>query len=63
MAGRASDAGRHSQSVYWASRGVGDSGKDNKRPGHIDFKVTTIEEVETPLASPMPGTAMPGTAM
>lgn len=63
MTGRGSDTGRLSQSAYLAARGVGESGKDNKRPGHIDFKVTTIEEVETPLASPMPGTPMPGTAM
>ena len=50
MTGRASG--------YFSSRGTVESGKDNKRPGQIDFKVTTIAEVDTPLASPMPGTAI-----
>lgn len=33
-------------------------GKDGKRPGAMDIKVDTIQEVDTPLASPMPGTAI-----
>lgn len=52
------DTGRPNQSGYFSSRGTVESGKDGKRPGHMDFKVDTIEEVDTPLASPMPGTAM-----
>lgn len=58
MTGRGNEMGRPSQSAFLATRGVGDSGKDGKRPGQLDFKVTTIAEVETPLASPMPGTAL-----
>lgn len=52
------DTGRPSQSGYFSSRGTVEPGKDGKRPGPMDFKVDTIEEVDTPLASPMPGTAM-----
>lgn len=56
--GRGSDAGPHRQSGYFTSKGLVEGGKDGKRPGPIDSKVATIEEVDTPLASPMPGTAL-----
>jgi hypothetical protein len=58
MAGRGNDVGRPHPSGYSASRGPGESGKDSRRPGPMDIKVATIAEVETPLASPMPGTAL-----
>lgn len=52
------DPGRPNPGGYQPSRGTGEFGKDGKRPGYIDLKVATIEEVDTPLASPMPGTAL-----
>jgi hypothetical protein len=58
MAGRGNDAGKPHPRAHLASRGPGESGKDSRRPGPMDIKVDTIEEVETPLASPMPGTAL-----
>ena len=52
------ETGKQANGSFSASRGIGEAGKDNRRPGQMDLKVTTIAEVPTPLSSPMPGTAL-----
>lgn len=52
------ETGKQANGGFSASRGIGEAGKDNRRPGQMDLKVTTIAEVPTPLSSPMPGTAL-----
>lgn len=58
LAGRAGETGRHHVSGFSASRGTEHMGKEGKRPGQMDLKVSTITEVPSPLPSPMPGTAL-----
>ncbi|MCJ1466853.1 hypothetical protein MMC07_005474 [Pseudocyphellaria aurata] len=58
LAGRAGEVGKHHPGGSSASRGVGDLGKEGKRPGQMDITVPTITEVPSPLPSPMPGTAL-----
>lgn len=58
LGGRVGETGRHHPSGFSASRGTGDLGKEGKRPGQMDLKVSTITEVPSPLPSPMPGTAL-----
>ena len=55
---RAGEMYKPHPSGFSSSRGVGDMGKENRRPGQMDFKVATIAEISTPLSSPMPGTAL-----
>lgn len=52
------ESGKQAYGNFSTPRGAGELGKDNKRPGQMDLKVTTIVEVPTPLSSPMPGTAL-----
>lgn len=52
------ETGKQAYGNFSAPRGAGELGKDNRRPGQMDLKVTTIVEVPTPLSSPMPGTAL-----
>lgn len=58
LAGRGGESGKHHPGGYSASRGAGDLGKEGKRPGQMDLTVPTITEVDSPLPSPMPGTAL-----
>lgn len=57
MSGRG-ETGKQTHGGSSTSRGAGETGKDSRRPGQMDLKVTTIAEVPTPLSSPMPGTAL-----
>ncbi|MCJ1428092.1 hypothetical protein MMC29_006000 [Sticta canariensis] len=56
--GRAVEMGHQHPGGFSASRGAGDLGKEGKRPGQINLQVQTINEVPSPLPSPMPGTAL-----